>query len=202
MRTQIYGDVFVGRILDNEDDFKRLDFSLAELSSSAPWVHKAKAINLQRSNRSGAMEQQWVDMQAAAQQQRSQQPGASSSSSSSAEQEKLKGNAAFKKGDWQAALDHYTAALKLEPGMVAARNNRSLAYLKLGMAQQALDDCTAVLETEGDNIKALLRHAAAAQALGKLQEAETDLERVLQLQPGNKDAEKELQQVRAAGGSK
>lgn len=196
--------MFVGRIFDNEDDFRRQDFTLAELSSSAPWVQRAKAINLQRSNRSGAMEQQWVDMQAAAQQQRSQQAGAStsgSSSSSPAEQEKLKGNTAFKKGDWQAALEHYTAALKLEPGMVAARNNRALAYLKLGMAQQAIDDCTAVLEAEGDNIKALLRRAAAAQALGKLQEAEADLQRVLQLEPGNKDAEKELQQVRGAGGS-
>lgn len=32
----VAGDAFFGRIFDNEDDFKRLDFTLAELSSSAP----------------------------------------------------------------------------------------------------------------------------------------------------------------------
>lgn len=40
-RLQVHGDAWVGRIFDNEDDFKRLDFKLAELSSSAPWVVKA-----------------------------------------------------------------------------------------------------------------------------------------------------------------
>jgi hypothetical protein len=37
---QVRGDVFVARIFDNDDDFKRLDFTLNDLSSSAPWyVH-------------------------------------------------------------------------------------------------------------------------------------------------------------------
>lgn len=39
--AQVHGDAWVGRIFDNDDDFKRLNFTLAELSSSAAWVVKA-----------------------------------------------------------------------------------------------------------------------------------------------------------------
>jgi hypothetical protein len=42
-----------------------------------------------------------------------------------AEVEKDKGNAAVKAGDWEAAAQHYTVALKMEPGLLAALNNRS-----------------------------------------------------------------------------
>jgi len=43
--VQVRGDVFVARVFDNEDDFKRLDFTLGEVSSSAPWVKQAVAQN-------------------------------------------------------------------------------------------------------------------------------------------------------------
>ncbi len=32
------GDAFIGRTFDNGDDFKRLDFTVSEVSSSAAWV--------------------------------------------------------------------------------------------------------------------------------------------------------------------
>ena len=35
---QVNGDAFIGRTYDNGDDFKRLDFTVSEVSSSAPWV--------------------------------------------------------------------------------------------------------------------------------------------------------------------
>jgi hypothetical protein len=38
---QILGDAWLARIFDNEHEFKRLDFTLAEVSSSAAWVRKA-----------------------------------------------------------------------------------------------------------------------------------------------------------------
>lgn len=63
-----------------------------------------------------------------------------------AEEQKEAGNAAFKKGDWRAAIDLYTAAVKLDSSMVAALNNRALAYLKLGMSQQAEEDASKVLQ--------------------------------------------------------
>ena len=36
--AQVQGDVFLARIFDNEDEFQRLDFTLREVSSGAPWV--------------------------------------------------------------------------------------------------------------------------------------------------------------------
>ena len=36
--VQVNGDAFIGRTFDNGDDFKRLDFKVSEVSSSAAWV--------------------------------------------------------------------------------------------------------------------------------------------------------------------
>lgn len=35
---QVNGDAFIGRTYDNGDDFRRLDFKVSEVSSSAAWV--------------------------------------------------------------------------------------------------------------------------------------------------------------------
>lgn len=44
VRAQVRGDVFMGRIFDNEDDFVRMDFRLGEVSSSAPWVAQVRSL--------------------------------------------------------------------------------------------------------------------------------------------------------------
>jgi hypothetical protein len=41
LNVQILGDAWLARIFDNEEEFQRLDFGLAEVSSSADWVRKA-----------------------------------------------------------------------------------------------------------------------------------------------------------------
>lgn len=38
LRLQVRGDAFLARIFDNDDAFKRLDFSLGDMTSSAAWV--------------------------------------------------------------------------------------------------------------------------------------------------------------------
>ena len=38
LALQVNGDAFISRTYDNGDDFKRLDFNMSEVSSSAPWV--------------------------------------------------------------------------------------------------------------------------------------------------------------------
>ncbi len=63
---------------------------------------------------------------------------------SPAEAEKEAGNAAFKAGDWAEAARRYGAALALQPGLAAARNNRALALLRLGRHAEAEEDCTQV----------------------------------------------------------
>ena len=46
---QVMGDAFIARIFDDDDDFKRLDFTLDECSSDATWMKKAKALAIERS---------------------------------------------------------------------------------------------------------------------------------------------------------
>lgn len=36
--VQVNGDAFIGRTFDNGDDFRRFDFKVSEVSSSAAWV--------------------------------------------------------------------------------------------------------------------------------------------------------------------
>jgi len=42
---QVRGDAFIGRIFDNEDEFRRLDFAISEMSSTAGWVKEAARRN-------------------------------------------------------------------------------------------------------------------------------------------------------------
>ena len=37
-RLQVKGDAFLARIFDNDDLFRRLDFTLQDMTSSAAWV--------------------------------------------------------------------------------------------------------------------------------------------------------------------
>lgn len=99
---------------------------------------------------------------------------------------------AFAKGDWQAALEQFTASLKLDSANIAARNNRALTYLKLEMFSEAAADCSSVLAADSSNVKALLRRAAAHEGLGQQQEALADLLQALQLQPQNAEAKARL----------
>jgi hypothetical protein len=38
----VMGDAFLARFFDNDDDFKRMDFEVSELDSSAPWMDLAR----------------------------------------------------------------------------------------------------------------------------------------------------------------
>ena len=51
---QVQGDAFLARVFDNEDDFERLDFTLKEVASSAPWVKEAAAQNEAKMRGEGA----------------------------------------------------------------------------------------------------------------------------------------------------
>ncbi|EFJ43133.1 hypothetical protein VOLCADRAFT_121451 [Volvox carteri f. nagariensis] len=192
--TQVRGDAFLGRLFDNDDSFVRLSLRLSEVSSSAAWVRAAgaqAASRMRRGDRAAdflaAMKQQQQQRQ-----QQSKPPTATVRELTPAEVEKDAGNAAVKAGDWAEAVARYTAALDLDPGLVAAANNRSLALLRLGRCEEAEADCCKVLEVEPNNVKALLRRATARSAAGRPTEAVGDLQAVLALEPHNKEAAKEL----------
>ncbi|KAI0263415.1 hypothetical protein BC834DRAFT_1042892 [Gloeopeniophorella convolvens] len=108
---------------------------------------------------------------------------------------KEKGNAAFKAGDYAAAVGHYSAAALADPTDLTFFLNRAAAYLKLSKNEDAERDCTTVLTLSNKNVKALFRRGQARAALQKLGEAHNDLQRALKMEPNNEAVRTELARV-------
>ncbi|KAH9923588.1 hypothetical protein B0H21DRAFT_159204 [Amylocystis lapponica] len=108
---------------------------------------------------------------------------------------KDKGNAAFKAGDFPAAIGHYSSAVTADPKNPTYPLNRAAAYLKLGKHEDAERDCSTVLTLDARNVKALFRRAQARVALQRLQDAQADLKQALVLDPPNEPAKQELKRV-------
>lgn len=90
---------------------------------------------------------------------------------------KEQGNAAFKNGDWTAAIEFYTKAInsgKHHKQLGTFYKNRAAAYLKLEKFEQVVRDCDKSLELEPNEPKALYRRAQAKEQLGRFEEAYRD----------------------------
>ena len=48
LTAQVRGDVFIGRVLEDDERFERLEFTSKDLDSSSAWVTLAKSINVER----------------------------------------------------------------------------------------------------------------------------------------------------------
>ncbi len=107
------------------------------------------------------------------------------------------GNTAFRKGELQAALAHYTRCAELAPRSSIPFANRAAVHLKLEAWRAAEEDCTLALAAERDNVKALYRRAVARHALGSAALAVEDLSRSLKVEPSNAAAKALLSKVRA-----
>ncbi|KAK2080672.1 hypothetical protein QBZ16_000526 [Prototheca wickerhamii] len=184
--VQVRGDAFLARVLDNGDDFERRDFTLADLSSTAPWV--AAAREKSAAAHGGASAEALFRQLQAGQGTTSSSAGSAAPAKSPAETLKDEGNQAFKRGDFEKAVELYSSALEKDGTLVAARNNRAQALLNLERWPAAEADAAAVLELEPENVKALLRLATASERQGQADRARQTLERALQLQPANKEA--------------
>ncbi|GAB4815123.1 hypothetical protein N2152v2_002169 [Parachlorella kessleri] len=188
---EVKGDAFLARVYDNGDDFERLNFDVSEVSSDAQWVKDAAAQNALR-------REQDTSAAGLVSRMRATEAASKVRELSPAEAFKEDGNAAFKRGDWPAAIAAYSKALEASPCMLPALNNRALALLKLQQWQQAEADCSAVLQNEPHNVKALLRRATAREAMQQTGEAVADLEAALQIEPNNKEAVSKLRRLHPA----
>lgn len=90
---------------------------------------------------------------------------------------KEEGNVAFKNGDWTAAIEAYTKAIKSgkdHKQLSTFYKNRAAAYLKLEKYEQVVRDCNKSLELEPNEPKAMYRRAQANEQLGRFEEAYRD----------------------------
>ncbi|XP_035533766.1 RNA polymerase II-associated protein 3 [Morone saxatilis] len=115
--------------------------------------------------------------------------------------QKDRGNAYFKEGKYEAAVECYSRGMEADSMNVLLPANRAMAFLKLEKYKEAEEDCTKAIFLDSTYSKAFARRATARVALGKLQEAKQDFQEVLKLEPGNKQALNELQKLQIDEGS-
>jgi len=111
-----------------------------------------------------------------------------------AEANKLKeaGNTAFKRAEYDDALDCYTKAIELteDSGDKAVfYKNRAAVNLKMDEFDDAVFDCNRALELSPNDPKALFRRCQAYEALEKIDVAYADAKQVHNLDPKNKAIE-------------
>ncbi len=93
------------------------------------------------------------------------------------------GNLLAQRREGEAALEHYRAALELDPGLAGARYNLAGVLSGLGRHAEAAEAYRAVLEREPENASARLYLAQSLAALGRHREAREQLERGLKAAP-------------------
>ncbi|XP_026183087.1 RNA polymerase II-associated protein 3 isoform X2 [Mastacembelus armatus] len=115
--------------------------------------------------------------------------------------QKDRGNAYFKEGKYDMAVECYSKGMEADSMNVLLPANRAMAFLKLEKLSEAEEDCTKAIFLDSTYSKAFARRGAARVALGKLEEAKQDFQEVLKLEPGNKQALNELQKLQIDVGS-
>ena len=108
-------------------------------------------------------------------------------------EEKEKGNACFKKGDYKEAAELYTSALKIcaaedKDMIVALHKNRAACWLKLQRYEDAISDCKVAIQLAPSDVKALYRLAQALDSKKQYSEAMKHLKQLLSIEPKNKEA--------------
>ncbi|XP_029969659.1 RNA polymerase II-associated protein 3 [Salarias fasciatus] len=115
--------------------------------------------------------------------------------------QKDRGNAYFKEGRYEAAVECYSAGMAADATNVLLPANRAMAFLKLERYEEAERDCSAAIALDSSYSKAFARRGSARAALGRLQDARRDFQEVLRLEPGNKQALNELQKLQISAGA-
>ncbi|XP_068442594.1 RNA polymerase II-associated protein 3 [Clinocottus analis] len=109
--------------------------------------------------------------------------------------QKDRGNAYFKEGKYEAAVECYSRGMEVDSMNALLPANRAMAFLKLERYMEAEADCTDALCLDRTYSKAFARRGTARVALGKLEDARQDFREVLKLEPGNKQALNELEKI-------
>lgn len=113
---------------------------------------------------------------------------------------KDKGNEAFKSGEWQAAIQFYTKAIKAgekHKDLATFYKNRAAAYLKTENYEEAISDCSKVLNVLPTDPKALFRRSQAYEAIGRVEESYQDLQSIWKADPGNKSIQDSMVRLHA-----
>lgn len=119
--------------------------------------------------------------------------------------ERERGNAAYREGRYEAAIDHYTKAEVINPLSPLPPANRSMVYLKQSKWQKARDEAAVALELHNAlpthlhatslMIKLLLRRATACTNLMLYALAAEDYQTIVNIDPSHTVAKQHLLQL-------
>ncbi|KAB2621420.1 ankyrin-1 [Pyrus ussuriensis x Pyrus communis] len=113
-------------------------------------------------------------------------PEVSPEAKKKAAEAKSRGTDAFKRKDYQMAIDAYTQAIDLDPTDATLFSNRSLCWMCLGQPEHALADGKTSRELKPEWGKAWYREGAALRLLEKFDEAANSFYEGVRRDPENK----------------
>ena len=90
----------------------------------------------------------------------------------------------YREGEFQKAVEEYTAILELEPGNTKAYGNRGLAYTQLGEIALAIDDFSRLIEIDPEDAKAYYNRSTRYGQLEDFDRAIRDYDSSIELDPG------------------
>ncbi|CAI9093789.1 OLC1v1029366C2 [Oldenlandia corymbosa var. corymbosa] len=101
-----------------------------------------------------------------------------------AQKEKEAGNAAYKKKDFETAIQHYTKAFELDDEDISFLTNRAAVYLEMGKYDECIKDCDKAVE-RGRELRSDFKMIARAltrkgNALVKMAKCSKDYERAIE----------------------
>jgi tetratricopeptide (TPR) repeat protein len=95
-----------------------------------------------------------------------------------------RGLSAAKTGDWQAAVDAFSEAIRLDPNSARAYRNRGVAFLHQGEDDRALEDLGAAIRLDPNDANTFYNRGVTYCRKGDLARALADFTEAIRLNPG------------------
>jgi tetratricopeptide (TPR) repeat protein len=122
----------------------------------------------------------------------------SSIDADAAAQHNEQGNAAYKAGRLQEALEHYLRAASCSSSTAKYHTNRANTHMKLNQPKQALEAADSSITADATWVKGHFWKTAALEELGRLKKALQSCKAGLAVDPGNADLSKARTRIAAA----
>jgi DnaJ family protein C protein 7 len=112
---------------------------------------------------------------------------------------KEEGNAEYKAGRWQSAIDKYTAALDIDPANKGTNSkilqNRALCEIKLKLFDEAIADCERAVALDPSYTKARKTKANALGQADRWEDAVREWKSIQELEPEDRSIAKEIRKA-------